>query len=186
MCRDTLTQSRKVVIVGPRSMALKRAIENAGREVVTELQRTAKACSTIDEMRQIATLVVNHLRGTLKSCAIRSRGFGEARNFTGAPGWHQNRGRQSPPSAWRTQSRCGSRCLPAPLVSTAHWQSRLPSLARRDPCCASIQDSEANSTAPSSPARALPMSDRRAFHQEAVDANQAIAPAISRTGAHPA
>ncbi|NRO96970.1 chaperonin GroEL [Paraburkholderia sp. NMBU_R16] len=51
-----MTEGIKCVSSGHDPMALKRAIEHAGRQVIAELHRLALPCSTTDEMRQIATI----------------------------------------------------------------------------------------------------------------------------------
>lgn len=56
LAQAIMSEGIKCVAAGHDPMALKRAIEDAGRKVVAELQRIAKPCSTIDEMRQIATI----------------------------------------------------------------------------------------------------------------------------------
>ncbi|SAL87789.1 chaperonin GroEL [Caballeronia choica] len=56
LAQAIVTEGMKCVSAGHDPMELKRAIEGAGEKVVAELHRLAKPCSTIDEMRQIATI----------------------------------------------------------------------------------------------------------------------------------
>ncbi|KVD88309.1 molecular chaperone GroEL [Burkholderia ubonensis] len=56
LAQAIVVEGIKCVTAGHDPMALKRAIETAGRDVVAELHRIAKPCATADEMRQIATI----------------------------------------------------------------------------------------------------------------------------------
>ncbi|MBN3752240.1 chaperonin GroEL [Paraburkholderia sp. Tr-20389] len=56
LAQAIVVEGNKCVTAGHDPMALKRAIEDAGKEVVAELHRLARPCSTVDEMRQIATI----------------------------------------------------------------------------------------------------------------------------------
>lgn len=51
-----VVEGNKCVSAGYDPMALKRAIEDAGKQVVEELHRLARPCASSDEMRQIATI----------------------------------------------------------------------------------------------------------------------------------
>jgi chaperonin GroEL len=51
-----VVEGNKCVSAGYDPMALKRAIEDAGKQVVEELHRLARPCASADEMRQIATI----------------------------------------------------------------------------------------------------------------------------------
>jgi len=56
LAQAMMIEGMKCVTAGYDPMALKRAIEAAGKSVVEELHRLARPCSTIEEMRQIATI----------------------------------------------------------------------------------------------------------------------------------
>ncbi|XUW90482.1 chaperonin GroEL [Burkholderia sp. M6-3] len=56
LAQAMMVEGMKCVTAGHDPMALKRAVEAAGKRVVEELHRLARPCSTIDEMRQIATI----------------------------------------------------------------------------------------------------------------------------------
>ncbi|WP_126284930.1 chaperonin GroEL [Burkholderia stagnalis] len=56
LAQAIVVEGIKCVTAGHDPMALKRAIEAAGRSVVAELHRIAKPCASADEMRQIATI----------------------------------------------------------------------------------------------------------------------------------
>ncbi|MBB5462401.1 chaperonin GroEL [Paraburkholderia sp. Cpub6] len=56
LAQAMMVEGMKCVTAGYDPMALKRAVEAAGKRVVDELHRLARPCSTIDEMRQIATI----------------------------------------------------------------------------------------------------------------------------------
>lgn len=56
LAQAIVVEGIKCVTAGHDPMALKRAIEAAGRDVVAELQRIAKPCASAEEMRQIATI----------------------------------------------------------------------------------------------------------------------------------
>lgn len=56
LAQAIVVEGNKCVSAGYDPMALKRAIEEAGKEVVAELHRLARPCASADEMRQIATI----------------------------------------------------------------------------------------------------------------------------------
>ncbi|KWK38884.1 molecular chaperone GroEL [Burkholderia stagnalis] len=56
LAQAIVVEGIKCVTAGHDPMALKRAIEAAGKSVVAELHRIAKPCASADEMRQIATI----------------------------------------------------------------------------------------------------------------------------------
>jgi chaperonin GroEL len=56
LAQAIVVEGNKCVMAGHDPMALKRAIEDAGKQVVAELHRLARPCSSADEMRQIATI----------------------------------------------------------------------------------------------------------------------------------
>lgn len=56
LAQAIVVEGNKCVTAGHDPMALKRAIEDAGKQVVAELHRLARPCSSADEMRQIATI----------------------------------------------------------------------------------------------------------------------------------
>ncbi|PMS23642.1 chaperonin GroEL [Trinickia dabaoshanensis] len=56
LAQAIIVEGMKCVAAGHDPMELKRAIEGAGKRVLTELQQLAKPCASIDEMRQIATI----------------------------------------------------------------------------------------------------------------------------------
>lgn len=56
LAQAIIVEGMKCVAAGHDPMELKRAIEAAGKRVLTELQQLAKPCASIDEMRQIATI----------------------------------------------------------------------------------------------------------------------------------
>ena len=56
LAQAIVVEGNKCVTAGYDPMALKRAIEDAGKRVVEELHRLARPCASADEMRQIATI----------------------------------------------------------------------------------------------------------------------------------
>ena len=56
LAQAIIVEGMKCVAAGHDPMELKRAIEAAGKRVLAELQRLAKPCASIEEMRQIATI----------------------------------------------------------------------------------------------------------------------------------
>ncbi|AJY31491.1 chaperonin GroL [Burkholderia thailandensis 34] len=56
LAQAIVVEGIKCVTAGHDPMALKRAIETAGKDVVAELHRIARPCASADEMRQIATI----------------------------------------------------------------------------------------------------------------------------------
>ncbi|MFP4894897.1 chaperonin GroEL [Paraburkholderia sp. EG304] len=56
LAQAIVVEGNKCVSAGYDPMALKRAIEDAGKRVVEELHRLARPCASADEMRQIATI----------------------------------------------------------------------------------------------------------------------------------
>lgn len=56
LAQAIVIEGNKCVSAGYDPMALKRAIEEAGKRVVEELHRLARPCASADEMRQIATI----------------------------------------------------------------------------------------------------------------------------------
>ncbi|WP_175813519.1 chaperonin GroEL [Burkholderia contaminans] len=56
LAQAIVAEGIKCVTAGYDPMALKRAIEAAGRDVVAELHRVSKPCASAEEMRQIATI----------------------------------------------------------------------------------------------------------------------------------
>ncbi|MFC0397328.1 chaperonin GroEL [Paraburkholderia rhizosphaerae] len=56
LAQAIMIEGNRCVAAGHDPMALKRALESAGKRVVDELRRIAKPCSSADEMRQIATI----------------------------------------------------------------------------------------------------------------------------------
>jgi chaperonin GroEL len=56
LAQAMMVEGLKCVTAGYDPMALKRAIEAAGKSIVDELHRIARPCSTVEEMRQIATI----------------------------------------------------------------------------------------------------------------------------------
>ncbi|RZF23730.1 chaperonin GroEL [Paraburkholderia sp. UYCP14C] len=56
LAQAIVVEGNKCVAAGYDPMALKRAIEDAGKQVVEELHRLARPCASADEMRQIATI----------------------------------------------------------------------------------------------------------------------------------
>ncbi|AOJ73389.1 MULTISPECIES: chaperonin GroEL [Burkholderia] len=76
--------SHHVVLEEPRILLCDMNVSGIGQllPLLDALSSTGKPLLVVAnevEGEALATLVVNHLRGTLKSCAIRSPGFGEAR-----------------------------------------------------------------------------------------------------------
>src|SRR5438552_520439 len=69
----------KNVTAGANPMALKRGIEKAVEAVTEELKKLAKSTKDKKEIAQLATLVVNKLRGTLHCAAVKAPGFGDRR-----------------------------------------------------------------------------------------------------------
>lgn len=59
LAQAIVVEGNKCVTAGYDPMALKRAIEDAGKQVVAELHRLARPCASADEMRQIATISAN-------------------------------------------------------------------------------------------------------------------------------
>lgn len=56
LAQAIIVEGMKCLAAGHDPMALRRAIEAAGKQVIAELQRLAKPCASTDEMRQIATI----------------------------------------------------------------------------------------------------------------------------------
>ncbi|WP_374992356.1 TCP-1/cpn60 chaperonin family protein [Paraburkholderia sp. SARCC-3016] len=56
LAQAIMIEGNRCVVAGHDPMALKRALEAAGKRVVDELRRMAKPCTSAAEMRQIATI----------------------------------------------------------------------------------------------------------------------------------
>ncbi|MEI6002832.1 chaperonin GroEL, partial [Paraburkholderia bengalensis] len=56
LAQAIMVEGNKCVTAGHDPMAIKRAIEDAGKLVIAELHRLARPCASADEMRQIATI----------------------------------------------------------------------------------------------------------------------------------
>src|SRR5260370_358810 len=81
LAQAIVREGMKYVASGMNPMDLKRGIDKAVTAVVEELQKISRPCNVAEEVEgaALATLVVNNLRGILKTLAVKAPGFGDRR-----------------------------------------------------------------------------------------------------------
>src|SRR2546423_1274143 len=81
LAQAIVREGMKYVASGMNPMDLKRGIDKAVTAVVEELKKISRPCNSSKEVEgeALATLVVNNLRGILKTLAVKAPGFGDRR-----------------------------------------------------------------------------------------------------------
>src|SRR5438876_762669 len=85
LAQSIVSEGMKYVAAGMNPMDLKRGIDKAVIAVVEELKKISKPCKPLliiaedVDSEALATLVVNNIRGILKTTAVKAPGFGDRR-----------------------------------------------------------------------------------------------------------